>query len=196
MDRRQMLKQLGLLTAGSLVTRVFDAIAAGTDLHAAPSQSALNESQRQMVAHLAEMIIPATDTPGATEAGVPAFIDRIVSTWYTQREREIFIAGLGEVDGYCTKKFARDFDACDAAQRTEALADADARAGSYRPPPLYSITAEPDQASPFFFKLKELTVLGYYSSEIGGTKELAYNPVPGRYEGDYDLAKVGRQWSS
>jgi len=196
MDRRQMLKQLGLLTAGSLLTRVMDAVAAGTDLHTAPAQSVLTPAQRDAVAHLAEMIIPATETPGATEASVPAFIDGIVSTWYTPREREIFIAGLGELDGYCTKKFARNFNACNAAQRTEALADADTRAVNYRPPPLYSITAEPDQASPFFFKLKELTVLGYYSSEIGGTKELAYNPVPGRYEGDYDLAKVGRQWSS
>jgi hypothetical protein len=196
MDRRQMLKQLGLLTAGSLLTRVLDAVAAGTDLHAAPAQSALSAPQREMVAHLAEMIIPTTDTPGAAAAGVPAFIDRIVSTWYTDRERELFLAGLGELATFCTTRFSHDFNACTDAQRTEALTDAESRASGYRPSPAYLITAEPDQASPFFFKLKELTVLGYYSSEIGATKELAYNPVPGRYDGDYDLAKVGRQWSS
>jgi hypothetical protein len=53
-----------------------------------------------------------------------------------------------------------------------------------------------DEKSPFFFKLKQLTVLGYYTSEVGGTKELSYNPVPGSYEGDYDFDKVGHQWSS
>jgi hypothetical protein len=53
----------------------------------------------------------------------------------------------------------------------------------------------PDEQSPFFHKLKLLTVLGYYTSEIGSQQELSYNPVPGRYEGDVDFDKVGRQWS-
>ena len=52
-----------------------------------------------------------------------------------------------------------------------------------------------DQHAPFFNKIKELTVLGYYTSEVGATRELAYNPVPGKFDGDYDYAKVGRQWS-
>jgi hypothetical protein len=49
--------------------------------------------------------------------------------------------------------------------------------------------------SPFFTKIKELTVLGYYTSEVGAQQELSYNPMPMRYEGDYDFVKVGKQWS-
>ncbi len=53
-----------------------------------------------------------------------------------------------------------------------------------------------DENTPFFAKIKELTVIGYYSSEVGAKQELAYNPMPMRYEGDYDYAKTGgRQWS-
>ena len=52
-----------------------------------------------------------------------------------------------------------------------------------------------DQNTPFFTKLKELTVLGYFTSEVGAKQALAYNPMPMRYDGDYDFDKVGREWS-
>jgi hypothetical protein len=75
------------------------------------------------------------------------------------------------------------------------LAHADESTRSYKGKSGRSIREAPDEQSPFFYKLKLLTVLGYYTSEVGATQELSYNPVPGRYEGDVDFDKVGRQWS-
>jgi hypothetical protein len=49
---------------------------------------------------------------------------------------------------------------------------------------------------PFYVKLKELTVLGYYTSELAAQSELVYLPVPGRYDGDFLFAEIGRQWTT
>jgi hypothetical protein len=43
--------------------------------------------------------------------------------------------------------------------------------------------------------IKDLTVIGYFSSESGATQELRYNPVPGRFNGDVPFSEVGRRWS-
>jgi hypothetical protein len=194
MNRRDLLAQMSLLAADSLFGRLAQASAAGAALHSPPAKSVLDESQRTMVAQLAELIIPATDTPGAGAAGVPAFIDRIVSEWYTATERGIFIEGLASLDAFCTARHGKRFGACSKQQQTLALEDADERTRAYQSKQGRIFDA-PDEHSPFFFKLKQLTVLGYYTSETGATTELAYNPVPGRYDGDVDFATVGRQWS-
>ncbi|MBK8991508.1 MAG: gluconate 2-dehydrogenase subunit 3 family protein [Gammaproteobacteria bacterium] len=48
-------------------------------------------------------------------------------------------------------------------------------------------------SAPFFAKLRELTVVGYFSSELGATEFLEYNPMPMRYDGDFDF-EVGTHW--
>lgn len=170
MNRRTLLQVLALAATGVL--------------HAKPSASKLDETQQQLVAELAELILPRTDTPGAIDAGVPAFIDHIVSDWYTPVERAIFVEGL------------RAVAAADSGQRVAALRSLEQQAASYVAPPGTSVFGKPDERSPFFFKLKLLTVLGYYTSEVGATTELAFNPVPGRYDGNVDFATLGKQWTS
>ena len=170
MNRRTLLQIMGLAVAGVL--------------HAKPAASKLDESQQRLVAELAELIIPRTETPGAIDAGVPAFIDHIVSDWYSPVERAIFVEGL------------RVLAAAEPSRRVDTLRALEQQAASYAPPPGTSVFGKPDERSPFFFKLKLLTVLGYYTSEVGATNELALNPVPGRFDGNVDFATVGKQWTS
>src|SRR5262245_41879639 len=160
------------------------ALAASGALHAKPAASKLDETQQRMLAELAELILPRTDTPGAIDVGVPAFIDHIVSDWYTPVERAIFTEGL------------RVVAAAGPGQRVAALQSLEQQASSYVPAPGTSIFGQPDERSPFFFKLKLLTVLGYYTSQGGATSELAFNPVPGRYDGNVEFATLGKQWTS
>jgi hypothetical protein len=195
MNRREVLARVALVTGGSLASSFAQAALRGTFLHMPPPQSAFSDEQRRMVALLAELIIPRTETPGAIDAGVPVFIDQIVSSWYTPVERGIFIEGLASLDSFCTDAWGRRFLACDLERQIQALAHADESARQYKQKPASRIREAPDEHSPFFYKLKLLTVLGYYTSEVGATQELSYNPVPGRYDGDVDFDKVGRQWS-
>lgn len=195
MNRREAIAQIAFLAGGSLASRFAQAALRGTALHVAPAQSVFTAEQRSMVERLAELIIPRTDTPGAIDAGVPVFMDQIVTNWYTPVERSIFMDGLASLDAFCVATYQKSFNAGDTEQRTHALTQADEASRNYQAKPRLKIREAPDEYSPFFYKLKLLTVVGYYTSEIGATQELSYNPVPGRYEGDYDFDKVGRQWS-
>ena len=198
-NRRDLLTQLALMASGSLAARLVKAGADVATLHAAPAVSALSSAQQRMVAQLVELIIPETDTPGAGKAGVHGFIDEIVTNWYLPEERQLFLTGLAELDSYCLQRYKTAFVACNAEQQTGAMLEAEQGMLSYQAGganPSMGIQDEPDIHAPFFFRLKELTVLGYYTSEVGATSELSYNPIPTRYDGDVDFETLGRQWSS
>jgi hypothetical protein len=195
MNRRELLTQLALAAGGTLVSAVAEAALRGAALHVPPAQSALQPLERELVRQLAELILPRTDTPGAIDAGVPAFIDQIVSNWYSPQEREIFREGLASLDVFCRQAWSRPFTECDPEQQTKALSAAEDSSRGYEETSGRRIRDVPDEQSPFFYKLKLLTVLGYYTSEVGSTQELSYDPVPGKYDGDLDFETVGRQWS-
>lgn len=214
MNRRDALRYFALVAGGAFGNRMAQAAAhvhgaaqaavagaAATSGAAAASDAAvqpslLDERQRTMLSDIAELIIPATDTPGAVEAGVPAFIDHIVSTWFTTAERVSFLKGLDELDAFCSQRFSRSFALCDAGQRSAALTEAERRATGYQPEPMKTVADAVGGEVPFFPRVKALTVPGYYTSEVGATQELSYNPIPASYDGDYDFARTGRQWSS
>lgn len=151
------------------------AVLAGCALRRPPgSADAVEASQRDTIAALADTILPATDTPGAIEAGVPAFIETMLEQWCTASEREVFLAGLDSLDAWCTAHGAPAFRLASPTQRAAALSAA--------------------ERLPFFTMARELVVVGYYTSKVGATQELQYNPAPGRYA-DISFASVGRQWS-
>jgi hypothetical protein len=195
MNRRDLIRRLAATAGGSLAANWLDAVVASADPQRTPFESRLGPDERAMIRDLAEMIIPRTGTPGAIEAGVPEFIDRIVSTWCTDLEREALRAGLAQLDESCREQSGSGFIDSDAATRIAALTAQERAATGYAPPQDASVLSAPEPGAPFFYRLKQLVVLGYYTSEVGATEELAYNPVPGRYDGDYDFAEIGRQWS-
>jgi hypothetical protein len=117
MNRRELLAQIALTAAGTLTGAIAEASLRGASMHAPPTRSALRSSEREMVSELAELIIPRTDTPGALDAAVPAFIDQIVSNWYSPGERTIFREGLAALDAFCRRSWSRPFIACDPGQK-------------------------------------------------------------------------------
>ncbi len=169
MNRRDAL----LLLAGTaaIPDRLF---AIGRSVHErvrAGSLRALTPHQNETVATIAELIIPKTDTPGARDAGVPAFIDVMLADWGDDEQRQFFTAGLANVDERSRAAFGKDFVGCTVQQQTQILTDLDAELAS----------------KSFFQAMKWLTLTGYYTSEVGATTELHYRVVPGRYEPCYPL---------
>ena len=199
MNRRELLLAAISTMAGVMVGSPTLRVIAGAAPTASASRAVLQGHQPEMVRVLAEMIIPATDTPGAIEAGVPRFIEMMVANWYTDTERGIFLDGLAALDASCRTAYGTDFLGCSAEQRIAALSEAEKSAVAYvspLPPGFLATMAKLiDERTPFFAKLKELTVVGYFSSELGATEFLEYNPMPMRYDGDFDFAEVGTHWS-
>ena len=121
--------------------------------------SVLTAQQLAWVAKLVDAIIPRTDTPGASDAGVPAYIDRKLKDDEARRKR--FLAGMAELDASARRKFRAGFAELSAAQQIELLTP---------------ISKEKSSASGRFFKLaKDLTIDGYYTSKDGLLKELEWN---------------------
>lgn len=196
MDRRELLKNAAILLGGLSSNSVANALLAGADGRVAINTPLFSAVQKNITQVLAEMIIPRTDTPGAIDAGVPHFIELMVSDWYTERERKIYFEGLVALNDFCLEQFNQSFLTSTDEQQITALEEAERLSEQYIAPSQNQLLSKTeDEDKPFFSKLKELTVLGYYSSEQGATKELKYDPMPMRY-GDIDLVDVGRQWSS
>lgn len=196
MERRELLTHTLLLLGSVSSGTLSQAVLAGASAPLRTVRKVFDENQWRSINALAEMIIPSTDTPGAVEAGVPDFIATIVGEWYTRVERKIFFDGLMQLDQFCLQEAAQSFDQSLEAIRVKALKEQEKQATQYQVPSNngFSQTVE-DENAPFFKKIKELVVLGYYTSEVGATQELAYRPVPGQYNGNYEYEKVGRQWS-
>ena len=192
----------------------------------------LTAGQRELVATVAEHIIPATDTPGARAAGVDRFVDAMLTDYYKADERSRFLQGLAELDARAAKEHGAPFLKTTAAQQVALLTTMDAE--SY-PPQRVLETAEPlnaerarmrdslarqsstgptvsDPTRPsvdggggeaarreaergwFFRRMKELTLLGYYTSEMGAMQELKVNPM-GIYRGDIPYRSIGHAWA-
>ena len=152
------------------------------------------------IAVLAERVIPRTDTPGAIDAGVPAFIEQILTRWYTDTEYRIFMQGLDTLEQQAQQRFGNAYAACNEEQQNLLLAEQEVHARDQQrlhPPPQASAADKPliDQEAPFFSKLKELVVVGYYTSEVAAQSEMVYLPIPNAYRGEASLADSdGKQY--
>jgi hypothetical protein len=152
MHRRQVVRFLGGVVALPFLPRNAErAIELGERLHARiageePAFRTLNAAQQALVTDIAEMIIPETDTPGATSVRVPQFIDLIATEWMSDEERRAFLAGLAEIDQRGFARMTPDRKAALLATLDAAREDA---AG----------------AGHAFGRIKSLTVYGYFTSQ-------------------------------
>src|SRR3954470_7668188 len=178
MNRREVL----LLVAGTAAIPN-DLLAMGRAVHKkvrAGTLRVLTPQQNETVATIAELIIPKTDTPGAREAGVPAFIDVMLADWGDDDQRQMIAGGLANVDERSRATYGNDFIGCTPAQQTEVLEDLDYELARLR-------DTKSDTSKNFFQAMKWLTLTGYYPSEGGATSEQHFRIVPGRYEPCYPL---------
>jgi hypothetical protein len=177
MDRRDVIRLAGVAVPGFAALHPDRLFALARDVHrragTAQRPAAFDEHQRATVDSLAELIMPATDTPGARAAGVPAFIDVIVGEWYHDDERASFMRGLADLDARCRTESGKTFVELTPDQQTTLLTTLDSE----------SRAAPRDAPWSFFSRIKDLTLSGYYTSEIGLRQELGETFMPGRYDG-------------
>jgi len=149
----------------------------------------LNPHQNDTVVAMIDQIIPATDTPGAKAARVNEFIDVILTEWANDEERRNFLDGLAAVDKQSNELFGKDFAAASSAQQLALLRVMDDAASLTRAEMKRKASNTPDEErdtqlrGDFFIVFKNITLHGYYTSEIGFTQELNLQIIPGAYHG-------------
>lgn len=178
MDRRTAISRLGIMLGGTLSASTLSALISGC---AAPSEvdfspRFLSPNQLEALARIVNQIIPDTDTPGAEAAGVHRFIDTLLAEYLSESE---------------AREFASRFDEWTKTQSVDELSDDE----------LSAVLTKIDQRwaegedEPLWSSLKQWTVSGYYTSEIGMTKELRLKPFT-EARMDMPRSDVERTWSN
>jgi Gluconate 2-dehydrogenase subunit 3 len=156
---------------------------------------------------IADSIIPATDTPGAKAADVGVFIAAAVTDCYDPQYQAAFVAGLRAVELACLGRYGRGFQALTAAERTVLLSEIDGerkwrelwnrgeRGLRILARPLVGWMPAPVQTPHYFTMMRDLAVLGYFTSLIGATQALRHSAIPGDYNGALAYRKGDRAWS-
>lgn len=192
MNRRQAIERtaliLGYAVSAPAIMGVLKGCKAAPELAFQPVF--LTQDQAALVSEVAEIIIPKTDTPGAKDTGVPGFIDLMVKDVYSKDDQDKFLAGLKAFDEEAKKTHGDAFLDLEPEQQQQYVKAAHDAA----------IKEAKGQGRggdrPFILMMKELTLLGFFTSEPGATQVLQYEAVPGAYHGCLPLAEVGKTWAT
>jgi hypothetical protein len=183
MHRRQALRLLASAATLPLLSR--EAFSLFQAVHEQLSEQVvlktLNPHQNATVTTIAEIIIPQTNTPGAKAARVNEFIDLILTEWYDEEEKSTFMTGLENADTLARDLHGKDFVACTGKQQTEILQGLDDEVASRAEDARRRRNHPPEKN--FFFMMKQLTLVGYYTSQIGFEQELHGEIIPSRHAG-------------
>jgi glucoside 3-dehydrogenase (cytochrome c) hitch-hiker subunit len=207
-SRREAVQRVAALLGGAALVggdRLFafsfepavieQAMAQGTGAFTAADVALLDE--------IAETILPETSTPGAKAAQVGAFMALMVSEAYDARARQVFQQGLRQLEDACRQAHAVPFMQASAAQRlslVEAL-DREQHAVMEDRAPKRRVrapgsAAESDEPAHYFRMMKQLTLLGYFTSEIGYTRAMRYIESPGRFDPNAPHSPGDKSWAS
>lgn len=195
MTRREAWRRVSALMGG-LALMDAEALLAGTFDEAALDQAmagGIGEFTASDIAFLdeiADTILPETTTPGAKAAKTGAFMALMVTDAYTDRNRQVFREGMRQVDEACRAAAGTSFMQATPAQRLTLLEALDreqrtameerAEAPRSRAP---AAASRPEDEPPHYFRMmKELALLGYFTSEIGYRQAMRYIESPGRFD--------------
>jgi len=188
MDRREAVTKIAWLLGGTVLgAELF--MQEGCKSTSEKVSELFSTEQIGFLDEVGDTIFPATSSPGAKSAGIGQFMAVMVKDCYLPRDQKVFTKGLTQLDKASRKKNGKKFLECDPKQRTAVLVDLDNEQKAYQK------TKKKEDPNHYFRMMKELTMLGYFTSEVGATKALRYLPVPGKYEGDVVYKKGEKAWA-
>jgi hypothetical protein len=139
---------------------------------------------------VAETILPETSTPGAKAAAVGAFMALMVTDTYSDEDQAIFVAGLNALDDESRADHTSGFMEAAPAQRLALLERLDAEQFEHQ-----AARGETGLPRHYFHMMKQLTLLGYFTSEIGITIAQNYVETPGRFDPCVPYTAGERSWA-
>ena len=208
MNRREALSSVALLLGGTLIgSEMF--LSGCTNENKKIGTAGLDFSPEDIsfLDEVGDTIIPATDTPGAKDAKIGEFMHTIVRDCYNKTDQDIFIAGMGKLNEASKSMNGKYFLECTPEERKNLLIALDKEQKDYYAKQYKRLSAEiakhqhdddyvPDIPNHYYRMIKELTLLGYFTSEVGATKALRYMETPGRYDGCMPYKKGDKAWAT
>jgi hypothetical protein len=190
MGRREFVGLMSALLGSALSPACSRMLLSEVPVEGSPAESRpLMPSERAILETASELVIPRTDTPGALDAGVPDFIEMMLSDWYRTGEREDFLAGLRDLDRRSREEAGVNFVSADEGIQLAILSALEVNATESVRAPLL-LRRKP--AETFVLALKELTLIGYCTSKEGATQLLQWEAVPGRFDACAPFSSTGR----
>jgi hypothetical protein len=186
MDRRKALKNVAFLLGAAISSSTMGILFESFTIdESEKNQVSFSTSDEEILSEFADIIIPTTSSsPGAKAAGLGSFIPMMVRDCYPANLQLLFASGLKEMLAKCQKDFNKDFLSMNASERHTLMTD------------LTTEAIATGKKPSFFMITRDLTLLGYFTSEIGCTQAREYLPVPGRYDGDADYKPGQKAWAT
>lgn len=212
MNRREAVRNVAFLMGGALSATTIGVFLEGCNSPSTKTTGSLfTDEQQKLITEVADIIIPTTSSPGAKDAGVGPFISLMLKDCYPEDAQKAFIKGLEDLDKQAKEAYKKSFMELSVAQRQELL-------GKVRDATVAATKAEkenldkqeqaettgnisilpkdkPKTEPRFFAIIRDLTLLGYFTSEVGATQAYAFVEIPGRYDGCVDLKPGQKVWS-
>jgi hypothetical protein len=205
MNRRDAIGRVALIMGGAVIGAEFflsgckPTSTQVSDLFDADHVAFLNE--------VADTILPTTSSPGAKAANVGGFMAVMVRDCYTPADQKIFLEGMSKLNDAANKQFSSKFLDLTPEQRTTLLVALDKEQKDYYTQQNKSMDTDmanhkgdakykPAEIPDHYFRMiKELTLLGYFTSEVGATKALRYLETPGHFDGCMPYKKGDKAWA-
>ena len=219
MTRRAAIRQAAVLMGGAISAPAILGVLNGyaKEPGADWKPSVLGKDELAVVERVVDIMLPRTDTPGALDVGVPAFIDAMLKDAYSPGAREHYLKGMREFDAAANKAHGKSFVKLGREQQQALVQEfqdaaiADERAARTRAQK--ALVEEVHSAAmlkqrtevkvatherSFILTTKELALLGFFTSRPGATQVLQYVPIPGAYHGclPVNQAGNGKRWAT
>lgn len=197
MERREVLRMIAILTGGAVIGAEVFLSGCKTE----GSKRAFSAADISLLDELGDTILPTTaSSPGAKAAKIGEFMKTIVTDCYEEKDRKVFMEGIAGMEKDCKKKTGKAFMDLSVKERHDYVVGLDKEAKEHQKKKVEFDKLQEEKAQAekakgnkdfkkeempthYFIYMKQLTLWGYFTSEVGLTKATRYTPVPGKYEG-------------
>ncbi len=185
MNRREALRRTASVTGIAISSSISLGLLKGCTPSGNPTWPPmfLKKDEIKLVSSIAEIILPTTETPGALDVHVPEFVDLMLRDYISDEEKTDFRDGLKAIVKTVDQEYSDSFIDCPIDERIKIIQSLEE--GTVKQ---YSQTSK----NSFYRIIKQLTILGYYTSEYVMQNMLDYHPIPGRQEGCIPLSEEGK----
>ena len=196
MDRRNALKNTAIIAGVSA-----SGLSLTSLLQSCQEQSRLNwepqffsKKQAENVSAITDVILPATDTPGALDLKVDMFVDLMCKRHLSPEDQAHVMKGYQDFEETTQEMFGKAFTRLSSEQKAEVLKAVGENTNTFNPA-VWGSPLGKQEPLDFYRRVKQFTLMGYYTSEEVGKNILVYDPIPGEQKGCIPVDEVGNAWT-